>query len=309
MAKLHRRIEEQSERARIETMEEWKVLSKRYEDLSLQLAQSTCTCGTQKRSTSCTKYKIKRQRKKIKVKIHEDFLPKDQAQSKTVVFELQCPQIFAAYRNAAWSILSYLGYPNLTAPSEKTYDIRDYKSLAPFRTGSPSNITLASKIKSHLRSHYKLSSVPARIEGVLRPHGLMYSYSDATTRVCSPLAQLKTLPGFSVGDEGPSSNAILASQPLCPRGVSVHEFAAAQTLFSGRRTRWPAILVELGSSNLNFSSEAISLVVSQLAAHAGPGEPGGGDALRTAHSIFRDDAFCAQLAEQIGQRLNLIAAN
>lgn len=329
MAKLHRRIEEQSERARIETMEEWKVLSKRYEDLSLQLAQSTCTCGTQKRSTKCTKCKIKRQRKKIKVRIHEDFLPKDQAQSKTVVFELQCPRIFAAYRNAAWSIISCLGYPNLTAPSEKIYDIRDYKSLAPFRTGSPGNITLASKIKSHLRSHYKLSSVPARIESVLRPHGLTYSYSDATTRVwcaqatapsfahlcqwtipqSSPLAQLKTLPGFSVGGEGPSSNAILASQPLCPRGVSVHEFAAAQTLFSGRRTRWPAILVELGSSNLNFSSEAISLIVSQLAAHAGPGEPGGGDALRTAHSIFRDDAFCARLAEQIGQRLTLIAAN
>lgn len=328
MANLHRRIEEQSERARSKTMQEWKTLSKRYEDLSLQLAQSTCTCGTQKRSKNCTRCKIKRQRKKVKIKIHEDFLPKDQAQSKTIVFELQCPPVFAAYRNAAWSILSHLGYPSLAAPAEKTYDIREYKSLAPFRTGSSGNITLASKVKSHLRSHYKLSSVPAKLEGVLRPHGMTYSYSDATTRVwcsqdtdpsfahlcqwiippTSPLTQLKTMPGFSVEGEGPSSNEILASQPQCPRGVSVHEFTAVQSLFTGRSCRWPALLVELGSSNLNFSSEAISLLVAQLAAQAGPGEPDG-DALRTTHCIFRDRSFCAQLADQIGQRLDLIATN
>ncbi|OJD29536.1 uncharacterized protein BKCO1_7800036 [Diplodia corticola] len=328
MANLRRRIEEKSESARIQTIEEWIKLGKTYEELSLQLAQSLCTCETgKKRSKNCPTCKIRRQRKKIKVKIHEDFLPEDQAQTKTIIFELQCPPLFAAYRNAAWNILNNVGYPSLPAPSEKTYDIREYKSLAPFRTASSGSITLASKIKSHLKSHYKFSSVPATIEGVLRPHGMTYSYSDATTRVwcsqdigpsfahlcqwtipqSSPLAQLKTMTGLSVESEGPSSNEILASQSQCPHGVSVHEFTAVQSLFTGRSCRWPSILVELGSSNLNFSSETISLIVAQLAVQAGPGKPG--DALRTTHGVFREQSFCARLVDQIGRRLDLIAVN
>lgn len=327
MNALHRRIEKLSESARSKTIKEWERLNAQYEDLSLQIAQNSCTCSTPKRQSNCVKCSIKKRRKKIKVKIHEDFLPENHVQRKAIVFELQCPPLFAAYRGAVWSIISRLGYPSLTAPSEKTYGIEGFANLVPFRKKSPGNISLGSRIKSHLKSHYKKTRLPAPVKAVIRPFGMVFSYQDALTKVwcaenvhpsfahlcqwtipqSSPLEQLKKMPGFSMEGESPSSNEVLARQPQCPSGISVHEFTAVQSLFTGRRCRWPSILIELGSSNLNFSSETISLIVAQLAVQAGPGNPS--DPLRTTHCIFRDASFCARLLDQIGQRLDLIAMN
>jgi len=45
---------------------------------------------------------------------------------------------------------------------------------------------------------------------------------------------------------------------------------AYQNLFSGKHHRWLPILVELGSSNLNFGTEATTTLISQLAVQAGP---------------------------------------
>lgn len=327
MALLHRKIEKLSESARRKTIEEWERLSAKYEDLSLQIAQNSCTCRTPKKQSSCVKCSIQKRRRKIKVKIHEDFLPENHVQRKTIVFELHCLPLFSAYRGAVWGIISRLGYPSLTAPSEKTYGIEGCANLVPFRTKSLGDISLGSRVKSHLKSHYRKTRLPAPVDAVTRRFGMVFSYQDALTKVwcaenvhpsfahlcqwtvpqSSPLAHLKKMPGFSVESEGPSSNEVLARQPQCPSGISIHEFTAVQSLFTGRRCRWPSILVELGSSNLNFSSETISLIVAQLAVQVGPGNPN--DPLRTTHYIFRDAGFCARLLDQIDQRLDLIAMN
>ncbi|KAL1614319.1 hypothetical protein SLS56_012136 [Neofusicoccum ribis] len=309
MSKLFQKIKKEEEIARDKTIQEWKKLSKRYESLTLRITEAPCMCGgpiQRKRGQlpKCTKCKMKQERKKLKMHIHEDFLPKDEAQSKAVVFELRCPPIFATYRAAVWSILIRLGYPSLEPPSEPTWDLCDYGSLARFRTGRTDKITLASAIKSHLKSHYKRRRLPMKLDEALRPHGMFYRYQDATTR--SWCAQ-KTKPGFSVGGEGPSSNEVLAGQTQCPSGLSVHEFTAIRSLFTGKWCRWPSMLIELGSSNINFSNEAVVLIVTQLAVHAGTFQPD--NPLRTVHSIFRDQEFCARLLDQIARRLDVIAFN
>ncbi|KAL1647081.1 hypothetical protein SLS58_002851 [Diplodia intermedia] len=328
MTRLSQAIKKQEERARVQKTKEWKTLSKDYEDISLQIARTSCMCGGPQRRKmdnipKCEKCKMTKQRKKMKIRIHEDFLPKDKAQSKAVVFELLCPPMFSSYRAAAWSILSRLGYPDLVSPSEPTYDLQEYGNLAPFRKRPAAKITLASRVKSHLRR----TRLPLKLDEVLRPHAMVFSYQDATTRswcaqqtepsfahLCewvipldSPLAQLQRMPGFSVDCDGPSSNEVLAAQTQCPSGLSVHEFTAVQSLFAGKRCRWPSILMELGSANLNFSNEAVVLIVSQLAVHAGPPEQS--DSWRIVHSILRDQSFCARLLDQITQRLDVIAAN
>lgn len=332
MAKLNQRIEKQAEGMRIKKTKEWEKRSKDYEDLSLQISQTQCLCGRARRreknnDLGCKKCEMKQRRRKMGIVIHEHLLPEDQAQNKAVIFELQCPPVFAAYRTAVWSILSRLGYQHLAASTEATYGLRDYNKLAPFLTPPVGNISLSSKTKSHLKTHYKWARLPVELDKVLRPHGMTFSYQDTVTRIwcaqkpepsfahlCqwmipsgSPLAQLQSLPNFAVDAGGPSSNEILASQPQCPNGLSVQEFTAVQSLFAGRHCRWPSILIELGSSHLNFSSEAITLIIAQLAVHAGPAEPG--DPLRTIHRVFHDDEFCAQLASQIAQWLELIATN
>lgn len=82
---------------------------------------------------------------------------------------------------------------------------------------------------------------------------------------------------------------------------------AYQCLFSGTNQRWPSILVELGSSNLNFGTEATSLLITQLATHSGPASE---DAtLRCAHACFQDLDFCTRLREQLTARLLAISAN
>ncbi|KAI8296379.1 hypothetical protein K4K59_004011 [Colletotrichum sp. SAR11_240] len=136
----------------------------------------------------------------------------------------------------------------------------------------------------------------------------------------SPFSKLFEQRSFAPGAPGPSSYEIMASQSSCPAGVNVHEYLAMQTLMSGKAQRWLALLTELGSTNLNFSSEVTLLVVSNLVCQSGPadddvisGNDSGGergrDVLRKVHKIFREEQFCDRLVEQLIIRLDSLEAN
>jgi hypothetical protein len=83
---------------------------------------------------------------------------------------------------------------------------------------------------------------------------------------------------------------------------------AIQNLFSGKARRWASILVELGSANLNFSTETTATVISYLASHVGQPDKER-HPLRVVHKMFDDEAFCDRLIEQIKRRLDGIIAN
>ncbi len=68
------------------------------------------------------------------------------------------------------------------------------------------------------------------------------------------------------------------------------------------------MLVELGASNLNFSTEDTMHVFSQLAVQAGPAQ-NELDILRDIHLVFRDQSFCHRLVEQIRNRFRNIISN
>jgi hypothetical protein len=122
----------------------------------------------------------------------------------------------------------------------------------------------------------------------------------------SPLASLD-LTDFAMDSKGPSSYDIVASQSRCPAGISVHEYMSFQTLFSGKRRRWPQILVELGSSNINFSTEATTALMAALALQIGPEETE--DPLGVIHGVFQDKDFCKRLTDQLDQRLDGLSSN
>ena len=90
--------------------------------------------------------------------------------------------------------------------------------------------------------------------------------------------------------------------------MSIHEFTSYQRLLSGKIRRWPTMLVELGASNLNFSTEDTMHVFSQLAVQAGPAQ-NELDILRDIHLVFRDQSFCQRLVEQIRSRFRNIISN
>lgn len=112
---------------------------------------------------------------------------------------------------------------------------------------------------------------------------------------------------FAVGSQGPSSYEVIASQSSCPSQLNVHEFMAYQSLFSGKTRRLTQLLVELGSQNLNFSTEAALVIVSRLILEAGPAY--GNDPLRLIHRSFQDIDFCHRLVELLDQRLENISSN
>lgn len=113
--------------------------------------------------------------------------------------------------------------------------------------------------------------------------------------------------GLSVNMDGLSSYEVIASQSKCPRGLNVHEFMAYQALISGKTRRLTQLLVELGSQNLNFSTESMAMLVSRLILEAGPNIEG--DYLRVIHQSFRDNNFCYRMLEQLDRRLKNIRTN
>ena len=336
LQELRQRIETTAELARTRKEQEWEKLSVRYKNLIAEVAGSTCLyimddfqpSLTVHDSSHCRKCFLQREAGRMRIDAHEHPLPSSTINANVVVFELGCPESFLAYRDATWKILGKLATPKKMQGREPQLLLRDYSELKAYRKSSTCRFSLASTTKSFLNTHYSNVRFPASIEDVCLTNGLKIGYYDTLTKVwparqackpsfvhhyhmsipkSSPFASLQSLPEFAPGASGPSSYEVIASQSRCPSGLNVHEFMAFQALFSGTHSRWLSMLVELGSSNLNFSTEATTILVSQLALQAGPMLQA--DPLRTVHKVFRDESFCRTFIRQLDLRLSGMSSN
>jgi hypothetical protein len=333
LQELHQSIETAAEFGRKRKEEEWEELSAKFEELETMIAQSTCLFTTDgirviHDDRNCTKCYLQRKAKRMRIQINENPLPSNPVHRKAVVFEAGCPKAFRAYRDATWRILATLARPKRMDCMAPRLVLCDYSQLKKFMHSNISGVSLASTTKSFLSTHYKGIPFPVSLDRVCLPNGLKLGYFDALTKTwpgrqaqrptfahhCqmtipanSPLSSLQLSPDFAVDSNGPSSYEVIASQTRCPSGLNLHEFMAYQALFSGKSRRWPLMLIELGSSNLNFSTEAVTLLMTQLALQAGPACER--DPLRAIHRIFRQESFGKRLMEQIGQRLDIISLN
>lgn len=123
----------------------------------------------------------------------------------------------------------------------------------------------------------------------------------------SPYSSLNMSTQFDMTGPGPTSYEVIASQTKCPSGLNTNEFLAFQGLFGGKTRRWPQLLLELASSNVNFGTEAARILTNHLSSQMGP--PDAGNTLGAVHNVFGDDAFCHRLLDQLQQRLDAIASN
>ncbi|KAI9734261.1 MAG: hypothetical protein M1834_002365 [Cirrosporium novae-zelandiae] len=334
LQELYQDIKDVAELAYTRKEQEWQRLSTEYENLIKAIAESSCVFTTDEMppflrihdDRHCTKCFLQRKARRVKIQVHEHPLPSNPIQAKAVVFELGCPKAFTRYRDVTWRILRTLACPKKTNGVEPRVLLRDYSELKSFNNSTTCSLSLASESKSFLASHYSQVRFPMGLEAVCLPNGLKYGYFDILTKVWSGEQAQKptfahhcrmTIPtnspfssyqsSLDITVDRPSSYEVVASQTRCPPGLNVHEFMAYQALFSGKNRRWPAILIELGSSNLNFSTEATTLLISQLALQVGPTYEN--DTLRTIHRVFRDESFCRRLIDQLSQRLNGISSN
>ncbi|EQB57807.1 hypothetical protein CGLO_02015 [Colletotrichum gloeosporioides Cg-14] len=353
LKQLHESIVEVADDLRASKESEWKKKSQRYDDLIRQIDTSVCSylrddfdlLGREQHDPNCPRCSKMWSAQKMRIAIFEDLLPSDPVVTRATVFELACPKEFAVYRETTWWILRQLAAPFHDEGNPPRCLLKDNLQLKPFFEPNRSKVGLASTTKPFITTHY--TSVPFPVEwqggreGVCRPNGMKLGMFDEGTCTwpgrlkfrptfahhvaltlpkSSPFSKLFEQRSFAPGAPGPSSYEIMASQSSCPAGVNVHEYLAMQTLTSGKAQRWLALLTELGSTNLNFSSEVTLLVVSNLVCQSGPadddgisGNDSGGererDVLRKVHKIFREEQFCDRLVEQLIIRLDSLEAN
>ncbi|OTB13832.1 hypothetical protein K445DRAFT_368338 [Daldinia sp. EC12] len=336
LASILSEIQSTSFRMKEEKEQEWKKLSAEYERLTREYESLTCVYIRSLDGSplthdiySCRKCQLEKKRSKMAIKAFEAPLPESYLMAKVVVFELRCPEALAQYRDATWAILYRVARQTQESGVEPKLCIQDYSELQLYEK-VPGHITLASTTKSFLMTHYReRKRFPVDLDQVCLPNGLKLAYFDTATRSwpgrrevhptfehhcklklpkSSPFSSLLESQAFNAYGNGPTSYEIAASHSSCPSSLSIHEHMAFQFLLSGKRRRWMGLLTELGSSNINLSTEATVLLFDHLAHQIGPPERNE-TLLGAIHYIFRDTSFCEKLLQQLQLRLEAIATN
>lgn len=335
MQQLAAMIKADNERAKAQKEEEWAKKSIEYDAVMKQAAETTClfvedTFDPLKRlhdDPHCLKHRLERRGARMRIQVHEDLLPSDDAHIKNVVFELLLPKGFAAWRDATWQLVQ-LGRRDIVPDREPSVLLSDYQGFVAYMKPTQSSITLASRTKSFLKTHYAQVRFPTTLDQVCLPHALKYGLFDHSRNLwtsrhlekpsfadlCAPYMPPKSVyaslrryfhPTF---DGKPlSANEIVASQTHCPNSLTTTEFTSLQDLRLGNRIQWIRLLRELASSNLNFGTLDVGILVSQLALGVGP--PDQQSFLRAGHWVFQDLSFCIALTAQIKRRLENVSAN
>ncbi|KAM0348261.1 hypothetical protein ACHAPU_004229 [Fusarium lateritium] len=318
---------------------EWKTKSEEYTRLSKSIDESTCVYMVDDNNPlapgyhdpDCRRCYLKRQLARIRIQAYEHPLPSDPFVTKSVIFELVCPQTLATYRDVTWTIMARLALQGDEGIDPKCW-VREYQQLHQFSNDSSMSCSLASVTKPFLTTHYSSLWFPVEWDngkyGVCRPNGLKLTYCDGPTKKwpsrrghlsflhhvklqipgTSPFSQILQDTAFFKSVYGPSSYEIMATASRCPQGINIHEYLAFQTVASGKSRRWLSILTELASANLNFSNEATMILLSYLSLQCGPLD-GSGSPFRLIHEVFRDARFCKGLLQQLSHRLDSLSAN
>ena len=336
MQKLAETIKDADGKARAKKEDEWAEKSREYEAVMKQAAEKTClfiedALDPLKRhhdDRRCLKHQLERRGAKMRIQMHEAALPDDDNQMKALVFELLLPTGFAAWRDATWQLIQ-LGRPN-TIPDgdEPRCLLRNYQGLSMYMGPTESSITLGSRRKSFMNTHYTLVSFPTPLDKVCMPQQLRFGLYDQSkglwtskhrdkpsfANLCAPYLPPRSVYGSlrkylhpTFEGKPSSANEIIASQTRCPNSLTPTEFITFQDLRFGNRIQWIRLLRELASSNLNFGTLEVGILVTELALVVGP--PHEQSLLRAGHWVFEDLSFCQALTTQIQRRLESIAEN
>ncbi|OAG39983.1 hypothetical protein AYO21_05856 [Fonsecaea monophora] len=359
---LHQSIEQTEQTRKQEKEMEWTEKDTNHRQLMREISAAVCQFTfvgplliPEHDEHKCKKCILTKAAAKLRIERIEKPMPPNRGEGRAVLLELLCPAAYAAYREATWAIVARLALPNIEkTKSEPLTMVEGY--YAEFRrarrpNASKKGLTLASRTKSFLHTHYRFANFPISWERVTVNNGLRFEYYDCTRKVwlaehthrvtfshhCmiplprhSPFARIAFPPRIlpENGDNGSAksvcvtrrraiakylsadaditSNEILAGLPRCPQALGFPEFLAFQGLICGNGRLWQAILVELGSSNLNFSSEAVMILTKSLICRTGPMSE---DTDHVANAVFRDPSFCRALLSQTARRLQMISSN
>ena len=176
-----------NETAKIEKEAELKEKSAEYENLMRQISMTACLyiqdeydpLRRHHDDSHCRKHYLERSAARMRIDIYEDILPDDEINAKAVIFEILLPPGFAVWRDSTWQLLILAQGATITGKKPLIL-LRDYPGLRRFfpHASSEGSITLGSRTKSFLQTHYSRIPLPAQLDKVCLPHGLKYGLYD-----------------------------------------------------------------------------------------------------------------------------------
>ncbi|KAF8434572.1 hypothetical protein L210DRAFT_3649069 [Boletus edulis BED1] len=213
----------------------------------------------------------------------EYILPTEPLYAKVVLFELQCPVSFDAWRSVTCRISRPQEDPDQADRDIPVFQIR---ALIPH----------IQVIRSPSLTLFSSPSAPRHWDR------LYYLYGGSSLRCFGPVYRLPSGPyadsGMQryLGETTHTSNEVLAAQGNCHSDLSLQEFIAFAHLRSGGSLQWFNILQELRRRTLDFHRQEIYLLLAQASAEVGPV---GSDGELWWHQELQDGSFCHALLGEL----------
>jgi hypothetical protein len=300
LRQLASQIETQAHSERSRKEDEYHRKTQEYDDLMRKRNGMTCDKvwevnwrghGSYRHYTySCTRCDLERSAENMRIGVHEWPLPSSELEKKAAVFELKRPLGFSVWRDITYFIL--VDVCTLTPfVSEKAAggSIAGYSGLRSHYSLT-SRVTMSSKTKSFLKSHYSETSFPTQLKSICVNHGLNYELYDEERGGwvednfkkwnVRPMCTFQLPPGpyqnlqNTIDNTVHTPNSIIAGQDRCSRELSLHEYQAFGELRSGHLLQWINIARELRSRNLTWVNEEIGILLMQAMWQAGPNDSG-----------------------------------
>lgn len=258
-------------------------------------------------SNSCRRCSYLKQRDALRITVHEWPLPADHIRSAAVVFELQVPTWYAAWRDARAFLLHKVLKGDRPEPQLRaTYvlDSNDPHLTRKFYQASPTRVGLLSEDKPMVVSHYGIKKIPdVDTQSVCVSNALKYEYYDKTAacymtsftfkhevqKSCTYVLSTPSLQQYifrpASSPDGEPPNAVIASQDECPDHMSLDEYKELMTIPLGHHLQWVHILQQLAMPGVDFRKIDTTLTFMQCINQAGPPSE---QTLRESHAFCHD---------------------
>ncbi|KAF3180505.1 hypothetical protein EYR41_007849 [Orbilia oligospora] len=309
-------VREAANAARREMCSNLKEINHQYHSIMMEyhrMDHELTPTGRHRTQKKCPKCLKENEAKSLTVGIHEWPLPdkdeEDDALTKTIIFELDCPKHFVAWRDTTFRMLintsAILQFSETHPETRAQEKLSTYIGLRDFyKDERTAGVILASQRKATGRLGGVKVDLPAEEDQILVPFSFRprYWYGDtASGHWVSDFFRLKgtwdkrmfsyKLPNssvykplqFSLRRSDHTSNEILALQNKCHPRLSLHEFYEYGTLRAGHRLQWMNIAKALKARSLSLDKKEVSFLILQASWEAGPVVRG------TKHMFLRDN--------------------
>ncbi|KAF3921376.1 hypothetical protein ABW20_dc0108928 [Dactylellina cionopaga] len=329
---LREKVEVAALVARNAMIKSLKEVNKKYRELRREadaMEHDFTPTGKHRTARLCAKCKLETEARQLTIGKHEWPLPADDEDLpllKTLIFELDCPKHFQAWRDITFKMLvntsAILRFTETDPETQSKDQLATYFGLRNFyKDERNAGIIYASQTKAIGREGGLRIELPADEEEILVGFSLKprYWYNDSSGgHWVRDFFKLKglwdkrmfayKLPNdslykplqFAVWRTDHTSNKILSIQNKCPPKLSLHEFYEYGTLRAGHSIQWIQIAKGLRARILSLNKQEVSYLILQAAWEAGP-------AVRNMRNLYlRDTHRFFDTTSNIVELLNVI---